>query len=361
MLSMNGCDFLLELGEERKKTEIRLLQLTDMQIIDASQKRKKERLRKDEVSAWDIKNVDVQCYNHIRSLTAQTKPDLIFISGDLIYGEFDDSGKVLQSFVNFMDSLKIPWTLVFGNHDNESAIGLDKQCEVYMSSEYCIFRRGNVSGNSNFTIGICCGGELKRVLYMIDSNGCRNTIDPRIISRQGIYPDQIEEMCEKSDALRREIGKVVPGFMIFHIPVDWFEKAECEKGYCTKEARTYTLGVDVVPRDGDFGFKLDEPECITTDENFITTLHTCGIDGVFVGHYHNISTCITYESIKWVYGLKTGQYDHHIPGQLGGTLITLDSVGDGYKVQHVPSLVPHGMLPKLAPSYREFFSKELED
>ena len=61
---------------------------------------------------------------------------------------------------------------------NELAIGVEKQCELYSESKYCIFKRGKVSGNSNFTIGITCGRELKRVLYMLDSNGCRASDDP---------------------------------------------------------------------------------------------------------------------------------------------------------------------------------------
>ena len=141
-LFAGGCDFVLELGEERKGTEIRLLQLTDMQVIDAGQCRTENRLRLDEKAAWTRENVEQQCYAHIRSLVAQTKPDMIFITGDVVYGEFDDSGESLRDFIRFMDAFRIPWTLVFGNHDNEAAIGVERQCELYASSRYCMFRRG---------------------------------------------------------------------------------------------------------------------------------------------------------------------------------------------------------------------------
>ena len=70
-LFAGGCDFVLELGEERKGTEIRLLQLTDMQVIDAGQCRTENRLRLDEKAAWKRENIEKQCYNHIRSLVAQ--------------------------------------------------------------------------------------------------------------------------------------------------------------------------------------------------------------------------------------------------------------------------------------------------
>ncbi len=96
------------------------------------------------------KNADAECYGHIRSLVAQTNPDLIFITGDVVYGEFDDSGRSLEQFCAFMNGLCIPWAPVFGNHDNESARGVAWQCDLLESGEYCLFRRGNVTGNGNY-------------------------------------------------------------------------------------------------------------------------------------------------------------------------------------------------------------------
>ena len=59
-------------------------------------------------------------------------------------------------------------------------------------------------------------------------------------------------------------------------------------------------------------------------------------DAVFAGHCHANNTSVLWEGIRWTYGLKTGQYDYHTAGQLGGTLVTLWD-GD-FSVAHVPSL-----------------------
>ena len=112
-----GCDFGIVLEQDR---EITLLQLTDTQIIDDSQSRTKERLGHDERTAWSRDNIAKNCYDHIRSLVTQSHPDLILFTGDVVYGSFDDSGEILDDFISFMDSLEIPWSMVFGNHDNES-------------------------------------------------------------------------------------------------------------------------------------------------------------------------------------------------------------------------------------------------
>lgn len=45
------------------------------------------------------------------------------IAGDIVYGEFDHDGSALLSFIEFMDSLGIPWAPVLGNHETESRMG----------------------------------------------------------------------------------------------------------------------------------------------------------------------------------------------------------------------------------------------
>ena len=161
--SFSGCDFVVQLGDKRKNTKIKLLQITDMQFIDSMQRRTPDRLRIGEINAWIPENFDKQCGNQIRSLITQTNPDLIFITGDMIYGSFDDKGSTFEWFCVFMDSFEIPWAPVFGNHDNESVKGVAWQCEKLQKSKNCLFRRGNVSGNGNYTVGIATGDKLIRV------------------------------------------------------------------------------------------------------------------------------------------------------------------------------------------------------
>jgi hypothetical protein len=286
---------------------------------------------------------------------AQARPDLIFITGDIIYGSFDDSGRTFDWFCKLMDSFRVPWAPVFGNHDNESKMGVAWQCDRFANSEYCLFKRGEVSGNGNYTVGIAKGDKLVRVLHMLDSNGCRGTEDTDVIRDKGIYDDQIELICANAAKIKAAQGRDVEGFLAFHIPVDLFLVAEREKGYCTDERMFYTIGVDVPALDGDFGCKNeDSSKCIATGENFAEMLSACNIDGIFIGHDHKVNTCIEYKGIKWVYGLKTGQYDYHNPCQTGGTLITLD--GGDFDVCHVPSLSLYGSYPVYAPMFNGFFT-----
>lgn len=350
----NGCDVTVCLEEKRKQTKIKLLQLTDIQFIDSLQRRTPDRLRKDEIIAWMPDKFDVLCGNQIRSLVTQTEPDLIFITGDIVYGSFDDNGTMLIRFCKFMDSLQIPWAPVFGNHDNESAKGVRWQCEQFAESEYCLFERGTVSGNGNYTVGISVGDELVRVLHLADSNGCSASDDPDVIRQAGLYADQLEQICEKTRGIWQKCGRQIPAFLGFHIPTQEFSDAEQYCGYKNETRELYTIGVDVPARNGDFGFKLERyGNLIRTETDFMNFLKECRIEAVFTGHYHQISTVITYEGVKWVYGLKTGQYDYHVPGQLGGTLVELD--GAAFCVRHVPSLVSFAPFPGGAKIFQDFF------
>ncbi|MBR3895398.1 MAG: metallophosphoesterase [Clostridia bacterium] len=325
----DGCDFVLQLEEAR---EIRLLQLTDMQFIDSTQRRTPERLSMREVEEWLPEKFDLQCADQIRALVERVKPDLIFITGDLIYGSFDDKGTTLHRFCELMDSFAIPWAPVFGNHDNESFRGVAWQCRRLEESEYCLFRRGRVSGNGNYSVGVAVGDRLLRVLHMTDSNGCKHSVDPEVIREKGIYPDQIARIEEISERIARVQGEPIPAFMAFHFPTSEFERAEIEKGY-SRETEFYAIGRDVCAKDGDFGSKKQKLAPIETDESFLHFLKECRVEAVFVGHHHLINTCIVYQGIRWVFGTKTGCYDFHDPEMLGGTLIRLQ--GKCFEVEHV--------------------------
>ena len=349
-----GCDFVVNLPKSRKNTPIKILQLTDPQIIDSSQRRTPDRLNPSEIEAWAPENFDVQCGNHIRSLLCQTHPDLIFITGDIVYGEFDDNGTALKWFTEFMDSFGIPWAPVFGNHDNDSKMGVAYQCKLFEDAPNCLFKRNTVTGNGNYTVGVAVDNELVRVIHMTDSNGCHSD-DPEVTSIWGIYPDQFDRIQNATNAIRDYAKKDVPAFIAFHIPHAIFIEAEKAKGYVTPDRYNYIIGVDVPAQDGDFGFKLDSANAFPDKNNFLEFAKQNNIDGVFIGHHHNTSTIIHYQGIALVYGLKTGQYDSYIPGNLGGTLITQQK--DEFSVLNICSCCRYGPVPHDQLRYKGFFQE----
>lgn len=352
----DGCDYVIKLADERKGTKIRLLQITDMQYIDSCQMRVPDRLRPDEISAWKPENFDALCSNHIRSLVAQTKPDLIFVTGDMVYGSFDDKGTSYKYYCDFMDSLGVPWAPVFGNHDNESYAGVDYQCKLMEDSKNCVFVRGDVYGNGNYTVGVAVGDDVALVLHMLDTNGCNGYDGTDEVRVAKLHKDQLDLMVNNYQCIKTAQGRDITSYVAFHIPTAEYIEAETAKGYLTEDRAAYTIGVDVEAKDGDFGQKNSRLHSVAEVEGDLMDAYTkANISASFVGHWHDINTCINYKGIKWVYGLKTGQYDSHVPGQLGGTLVTLDN--GVTEITHVPSLVPYGPNPGLSPIFKGFFAE----
>ena len=312
---------------------IKILQITDMQVIDGHQRRYPERLTGWTLTEWVPENDEKNIYAHIRCLVDKTSPDLIIITGDIIYGEFDDSGRSFEKFVQFMDSLAIPWAPVFGNHDNESDKGVQWQCEQFENAKYALFARGNIYGNGNYTIGIFRDEKLERTIYMLDSNGCgERGIEP------GFREDQLAWAEEHAKAIHREHGDV-KAFMCFHIPTDDFLEAYIHAGYqseydvCENKFAKFIIGQDTPARNGDFGEK-NEAIYACCRQKILPLLKVCKVDGVFVGHCHRINTSVLYEDIRFTFGYKTGYYDYHDENANGGTLITLEK-DQKFRVEHV--------------------------
>lgn len=318
----------------------RILQLTDMQVIDSSQRRTPDRISEEKIALWAPERMEENCMSHIRDLVAQTCPDLILITGDIVYGEFDDSGRIQERFIAEMDALGIPWAPLFGNHDNESRIGIEAQCALYEAGENCLFRRGETVGYGNYTVGLLSGERLVRVVYLLDSHGCRGSSEEAVKTlSKGIHEEQCLWLEERARRLGERLGELPPAFAAYHIQTGELIEAAVAAGYGDGDVN-YTLGASCPACPGDFGAKWERMTGAPSPDRFAERLVAAGVNGVFVGHCHCINTSIAYKGIRWTFGLKTGIYDYYSNGQLGGTLIEEKGAGD-FTVRHVPTLVPY--------------------
>lgn len=102
-------DFIYTIGSE--KTSFKILQLTDTQIIDLAQA-DPDTLRPQQLQnafyGDGIMDLERRVWRYMRDIVERAKPDLIIITGDVIYGETDDSGEVWKQLISVMDSFQIP-------------------------------------------------------------------------------------------------------------------------------------------------------------------------------------------------------------------------------------------------------------
>ena len=231
------------------------------------------------------------------------------MAGDLIYGEFDDNGSCFLSLVEFMDSFEIPWAPIFGNHENESRMGVDWQCKQFLKAKHCLFKQGDLTGNGNYSIGIKQGGKIVRAFYMLDSNGCGNPSDETLASNHfkrsmGFADDQIDWYNRSIQTLKAKHPEVKISFA-FHIQMNIFAEALEEK----YDFYSGSLDLDQEGVVGDFGYvghRFDGWDRIgIVWEN----LKELGVDSMFVGHEHSISSSMVYEGIRLQFGQKSSTYD----------------------------------------------------
>lgn len=154
-----------------KKTNdepFKLLQLTDAHIGGGAFTKKD-----------DSKSIDA-----LFKTIKQANPDMIIITGDLLYAFTlqslnADNISTAKAVAKFMEKLQIPWTLTLGNHENEltSVANREELADYFASDElkYCMFYKNPknyaLSGYGN---NIICVehqyGTLNQILYLFDSH-----------------------------------------------------------------------------------------------------------------------------------------------------------------------------------------------
>ncbi len=150
------------------KEEFRILQLTDLHIC---------------ASITTI-GTDRKAFHACYELIKETQPDLIILTGDLIYPvpiqtfSKDNLNSINQVCV-FMNNIGIPWAMVYGNHDMESVASYSAQELSGLFWHYRNFgepmlyaeTQPEVYGRYNQYIRIeNQDGSLNHLVFLVDSN-----------------------------------------------------------------------------------------------------------------------------------------------------------------------------------------------
>ncbi len=305
--------------------QFKILQVTDTQIIDASQKRYEGRLSAEETKKWQPENFDRLMTKYLDEAVHKTNPDLIIHTGDFTYGEFDDSGAMLAKHIGIMDGYGVPWSLALGNHERETKLGEKEYCKRIASAKNSIFlhhtefSEKKLEGSANYSILLTDKNDKPVILMFILDTGCFNEEIPG-----GIYDVQRAWM----QALSTRYG--VKSLVFMHVPLKAYNDVVSDLNVTPFTPREIT-------RNDGFGY-LGEyfPDrcCIDADGSLMKLFKDIGVIGVFAGHVHKNSYSVLLNGIRLTYGLKTSEYDSHIKEKLGGTLIKAYNNGD-FSVEHI--------------------------
>ena len=161
-LSLSSCgtkhyepkEYILELPWQEN---FRILQLNDIHIGN----------KDDQQLQFDFIDLTIE--------DERAKPNLIIICGDLF--TFADKVSAKRTFA-WLDSHKIPWTVTWGNHDEQCYFSIDWVTNYLndltnSDDSYCVFKDiqdDDIMGNSNFAINLMKDGKVKEQIIVFDSN-----------------------------------------------------------------------------------------------------------------------------------------------------------------------------------------------
>lgn len=290
----------------------------------------------------------------IEELIERVKPDLITMTGDQIWAPFVKYS--LDDIIEFMDSFKIPWAPINGNHDGEGNVDLNAAAEKYEASEYCLFSKGpgNIGGVGNYVINVMEGDVIVESLIMMDSGAGADFSDmaeedkiysyklnddfeietdddgkpeTRQIGHDYAYiqPEQIEwyRWCVRGAAqYNADKGAPAPESALFiHIALPEYYFAYCDY-LLSGKSEEY----------GFFGAMREDVCCSKKNSGmFDAILEEGSTKFVFAGHDHVNDYSVLYKGVRLTYALKTGDRCYADDDVNGGTVFT---VGETRSVRH---------------------------
>lgn len=274
--------------------DFKILQLTDLHIGDKD-------------------NQDIH-YKFMDLTIEGADPDFIVITGDLFTVASKGTAKRM---INYFNSKKIPWTVTFGNHDEQCYFSVDWLTnQLNNAGKYCYFKDiqdDDITGNANFAINIMQGGNVFEQLIVMDSN--RYCYGPDYIGYDYFKQNQIDWYSRLMEYNREQTGGDVRSLMFYHIPLPEINDAwEAAKADPTKliygEEREKTC-----PPDYNSGFfKVIKKEHST--------------DAMFFGHDHLNNFIVNYEGVIFAYGIKSTDRVYYAEDMMGGRVITLKNSHD---------------------------------
>lgn len=248
---------------------------------------------------------------YLTTLIDTSSPHMIVITGDT----FMNASKNEVDFIyTYFDSLNIPWSIVWGNHDRQGFYPPNYVIDELANYKNAIFinlKNDDVYGDSNYVVNLKDGNETIWRLYMLDSNSYYDEGSIKY-NYDIIRPNQIE-WYEK--ALSYEEGYNIPSLMFIHIPLP-------ELSYAIEELKTDPDAYDYIGE-----LKEDSWPGYKNSNMFEIIKKHHSTKGVFFGHDHINTFAVSYEDVILSYGVKSTNKIYHDPSMLGGQIITLPRDG----------------------------------
>lgn len=235
----------------------------------------------------------------IKNLVKKTSPDLILVLGDSVLTARNDIET--EKFRDMMDSFKIPWACVFGNHDDEGRADKNKLAEILADSEYGLFEYGpsDLHGAGNYVLSLEREDKTEYAVFMMDS-GSSLEFEAKT---DGINEKQVSWYEWNMEAFRSKSGEYPKNMAMFHIPLQIYTEFESDYVIGERKEGSYPGNVDA---------------------GLLDSMLSRNGTHIIAGHDHSNNFLADYNGMKIGYATKSSYNCYFTMGMTGGTLITID-------------------------------------
>lgn len=275
---------------------------------------------------------DYMALNAIEKLVVASDPDLVVVTGDLVYPSkirtFNDNNlRSLMMLSILFETLKVHWCPVFGNHDSEKGSEYTREeLGTYLERlQYCMFEKGpsDIDGVGNYVVNIQnSSGRITQSLYFMDSNDYVHKSSDRYDEVPGNYDNIHENQIQWYETKVNEINQInkdngfdeiVKSILFTHIPFEEYEEA-------------YTHGTIIS------GEKKEEIWEGVNYGMFDKIVELGSTQLVLCGHDHLNNFVAEYKGVKLAYGLSIDYIAYFTTkftsSQRGGTEVLVSSNGE---------------------------------
>ncbi len=170
-------------------------------------------------------NKNLEVYATVENVLTTEKPDFVVLTGDIVT-EDDPQEAYLKLFAIF-ERNKIPWAMVFGNHESEHNLSRERLADFIEKQPFCLNKNlKNSVGYSNFILPVF-GNDNKPTaqLYFMDSN-TYSTLKPTVGGWGWFTHEQVDWYRRQSNKLTQSNGgNPFPALAFFHIPLPEYTAA----------------------------------------------------------------------------------------------------------------------------------------
>ena len=306
----------------------------------------------------------------IREALKKAQPDLVVFTGDQVKGYGfnlmggDNKKKVTECINKLLaplDETGIPFTFVFGNHDDQAfSISKQEQFEIYSSHENCVAYNADdeIDGYSNHNLEIKGeDGKTKLNVYLVDS--LTATLDGTC---DHVHENQLEWYRNTRESLKDDNGDYIPSVVFQHIPVNEIYELLMEvpkgtpnsaQGFREWEGKYFAMNPERVQIDNR-SFIGETPSVPAENGGEFDAMNEKGdVFLMLFGHDHNNSFIGEYKGMKMGYtqgsgfnvygpgkkrGVRLIDFDENNPRDFMSTTLTVDdliSFDVGNKVKNV--------------------------